>query len=79
MPSTTLAGWENHIREHSPNLERCTVRKLAKVINRRFENYNDCDLARILQHSDPTGETAARNVDAERNATNATRRLQVAA
>ena len=79
MPSTTLAGWENRIRQHSPTLERCTVRKLAKTINRRFENYNDCDLAKIIQHSDPTGETATRNVDRERNQAAATRRLAVAA
>lgn len=79
MPSTTLAGWENRIREHSPNLERIAVRKLAKVINKRFENYNDCDLAKVLQHSDPTGETATRNVDRERNAEAAARRLAVAA
>lgn len=64
MPSTTLAGWENRIRQHSPTLERCTVRKLAKTINRRFENYNDCNLAKVLQHSDPTGETAVKNVNA---------------
>ena len=75
MPSTTLAGWENRIRQHSPALERSTVRKLAKTINRRFENYNDCDLAKVLLHSDPTGETAARNVDRERNQAAATRRL----
>lgn len=79
MPSTTLAGWENRIRTHSPNLERTTVRKLAKTINKRFENYNDCDLAKVLQHSDPTGETATRNVDRERNAVAAARRMAVAA
>lgn len=79
MPSTTLAGWENRIRQHSPALERCTVRKLAKTINQRFENYNDCDLAKVLQHSDPTGETATRNVDRERNEAAAARRLAVAA
>ena len=79
MPSTTLVGWENRIRQHSPTLERCTVRKLAKTINRRFENYNDCDLAKIIQHSDPTGETATRNVDRERNQAAAARRLAVAA
>ena len=79
MPSTTLAGWENRIRQHSPALERCTVRKLAKAINQRFENYNDCDLAKVLQHSDPTGETATRNVDRERNEAAAARRLAVAA
>jgi len=79
MPSTTLAGWENRIRQHSPTLERCTVRKLAKTINQRFENYNDCDLAKVLQHSDPTGETATRNVDRERNEAAAARRLAVAA
>lgn len=84
MPSTTLAGWENRIRaystEHSTPLERTDIRRLAKTINRRFENYNDCDLARVLQHSDPTGETAARNVDTERetNHHNAARRLAAA-
>lgn len=83
MPKTTLAGWENRIRaysnEHDHLLERTDVRRLAKTINRRFENYTDCDLAKVLQHSDPTGETAARNVDRERNETAAARRLAVAA
>jgi len=79
MPSTTLAGWENRIRDYSPGLERSTSRKLAKTINRRFENYNDCDLAKVLQHSDPTGETATRNVDRERNQIAAARRIAVAA
>ena len=79
MPSTTLAGWENRIRDYSPGLERIAVRKLAKTINRRFENYNDCDLAKVLQHSDPTGETATRNVDQERNQIAAARRIAVAA
>ena len=79
MPSTTLAGWENRIRQHSPTLERCTVRKLAKTINQRFEHYNDCDLAKVLQHNDPTGETAVKNVMQERNEVAASRRLAVAA
>jgi hypothetical protein len=79
MPSTTLAGWENRIRDYSPGLERSTVRKLAKAINRRFESYNDCDLAKVLQHSDPTGETATHNVDRERNQVAAERRMAVAA
>lgn len=83
MPETTLAGWENRIRaysnDHGTPLERTDIRRLAKTINRRFENYQDCDLAKVLQHSDPTGETAARNVDRERNEAAAARRLAVAA
>lgn len=75
MPSTTLAGWENRIRQHSPTLERCTVRRLAKTINRRFENYNDCDLAKVIQYSDPTGEEATKRADQERNKAAAERRL----
>lgn len=78
MPSTTLAGWENRIRaystEHNTPLARTDIRRLAKTINRRFENYNDCDLGRVIQHSDPTGETAVRNVMEETNHTNAARR-----
>lgn len=74
MPSTTLAGWENRIRQHSPTLERSTIRKLAKTINRRFENYNDCDLAKIIQYSDPTGEEATKRADRARNAAAAERR-----
>jgi hypothetical protein len=79
MPSTTLAGWENRIRDYSPGLERSTIRKLAKTINRRFENYNDCDLAKVIQYSDPTGEEAAKKVDRERNQAAAERRMAVAA
>lgn len=64
MPETTLAGWENKIREFDTAgiFPRSTIKKFAKAINKRFVRYNDCDLAKVLQHSDPTGETAVRNV-----------------
>ena len=64
MPETTLAGWENKIREFDTDgaFPRSTIKKFAKTINKRFERYTDCDLAKVLQHSDPTGETAVRNV-----------------
>lgn len=72
MPETTLTGWKHRIADyagtHEIALSASKVQRLAIRINKRFVNYNDCDLARILQHSDPTGETAARNVDAERAA-----------
>ena len=67
MPETTLAGWENRIREYdvSNTFPRSTVKKLAKTINKRFVNYNDCDLGKLLQHSDPTADLAVKNVMAE--------------
>ena len=67
MPETTLAGWENRIREYDANntFPRSTIKKLAKTINKRFVNYNDCDLGKLLQHSDPTADTAVKNVMAE--------------
>ena len=85
MPKTTLAGWENNIRSYAErnhiDLPRTTVRRTAKAINKRFETSNAITLtedeliAYVLQHSDPTGETAARNVDRERNQAAAARRL----
>lgn len=85
MPENTLAGWENQIRDYadrnSLSLDRTTVRRAAKTINRNFESSNALTLtgdeliARVLQHSDPTGEEAARNVDQERNQAAAARRL----
>lgn len=67
MPETTLAGWENRIREYDANntFPRSTIKKLAKTINKRFVNYNDCDLGKLLQHSDPTADLAVKNVMAE--------------
>lgn len=70
MPEVTLTGWKRRITEYAEAngipLGNSRIQRLAHRINRRFENYNDCDLARVLLHSDVTGETAARNVDAER-------------
>lgn len=89
MPKNTLAGWENQIRSYAERnnltLDRTTVRRAAKTINRNFETSNALTLtgdeliARVLQHSDPTGEEAARNVDRERNQAAAARRLALAA
>lgn len=85
MPENTLAGWENKIRSYAErnelDLPRTTVRRAAKTINKRFEQLNaltlteDDLIGRVLQHSDPTGEEAARNVDRERNQAAAARRL----
>ncbi|WP_324644196.1 hypothetical protein [Pseudarthrobacter sp. LT1] len=85
MPENTLAGWENKIRSYAErnelDLPRTTVRRAAKTINARFVQLNALTLTedeligRVLQHSDPTGEEAARNVDRERNREAAARRL----
>lgn len=85
MPEITLAGWENRIRSYAQrnhiDLPRTSVRRTAKAINKRFETSNALTLtydelsAYVLQHSDPTGEEAARNVDRERNQAAAARRL----
>ncbi|MFF1382819.1 hypothetical protein ACFVWT_04560 [Arthrobacter sp. NPDC058288] len=85
MPEITLAGWENKIRSYAErntiSLDRATVRRAAKTINRNFETSNALTLtgdeliARVLQHSDPTGEEAVKNVMHERNQAAAARRL----
>lgn len=85
MPEITLAGWENKIRSYAErnelDLPRTTVRRAAKTINKRFEQLNaltlteDDLIARVLQHSDPTGEEAVRNVLREQNKAAAARRL----
>lgn len=71
MPEATLTGWKHRITEYAAvneiPLGKSKIQRLAHRINKRFINYNDCDLARILQHSDITGETAARNVDRRRS------------
>ena len=70
MPETTLTGWENRItayaKDHAIPLKGSKVKRLAHRINKRFINYNDCDLAKVLQYNDPVGEEAAKNVDRER-------------
>ncbi|SDW34325.1 hypothetical protein SAMN04487912_102402 [Arthrobacter sp. cf158] len=85
MPENTLAGWENKIRSYAAThrlpLDRTVVRRAAKKINRNFEACNALTLtddeliARVLQHSDPTGEEAVKNVMRERNHAAAARRL----
>lgn len=85
MPEITLAGWENKIRSYAErnelDLPRTTVRRAAKTINKRFEQLNaltlteDDLIGRVLQHSDPTGEEAVRNVLREQNKAAAARRL----
>ena len=66
MPETTLTGWKHRIASYAADngipLGASKVQRLAIRINKRFEQYNDCDLGRILQHSDPTADTAIRNV-----------------
>lgn len=84
MPENTLAGWENKIRAYAErtklDLPRTTVRRAAKQINKSFERMNALTLtddeliARVLQHSDPTGEEAVKNVMRERNQAAAARR-----
>ena len=70
MPEATLTGWKHRITEYAAAngipLGKSKVQRLAHRINQRFINYNDCDLARVLQHADETGEDAAKNVDNER-------------
>ena len=66
MPETTLTGWKHRIADYAAvngiPLGSSKVQRLAIRINKRFERYNDCDLGRILQHSDPTADQAVRNV-----------------
>lgn len=68
MPETkpTLTGWKRRIKEYAEangvQLGDSKIGRLAHRINKRFERYTDCDLAKVIQHSDPTGETAVRNV-----------------
>jgi len=66
MPETTLTGWKHRIADYAEAngipLGSSKVQRLAIRINKRFERYNDCDLGRILQHSDPTADQAVRNV-----------------
>lgn len=72
MPETTLTGWKRRIEDYATAnaipLGASKVQRLAHRINKRFINYNDCDLAKVLQYNDPVGEEAAKNVDAERAA-----------
>lgn len=85
MPEITLAGWENKIRSYAErnqlDLPRTTVRRAAKQINKSFERMNaltlteDDLISRVLQHSDPTGEEAVRNVLGEQNKAAAARRV----
>ena len=52
------------------------MKKSARRFEKRCEGWLQEDAeAYVLQHQDPTGETAARNVDAERNDAAAARRL----
>lgn len=90
MPKISLAVMENKIRDHydaadKPQPDRRAVRIIAKEAARRFENYthtpDDMEhlLAYCLQYWDETGEIAIENVQDERNAAAAARRLAVAA
>lgn len=70
MPKVTLTGWKHRITEYAAANEiplgKSKIQRLAHRINKRFINYNDCDLAKVLQYKDPVGEEAAKNVDRER-------------
>lgn len=83
MPKCSLATWENRIRDNNLNVElpRSAVKKLAKAMSRAHESYirtpDEMEqlLAYCLHYWDETGEIATENVDAERNAANAARRV----
>lgn len=86
MPKCSLATWENRIRDNNLNVElpRSAVKKLAKTMSRWHEAYIHTPdemeqlLAYCLHYWDETGETAIENVQEERNAAAAARRLAVA-
>jgi hypothetical protein len=52
----------------SENGEELSPSRANNLADKFKKGQFDPDLARYIQHSDPTGETAARNVDAERKA-----------
>lgn len=64
--TTTQSGWEKRISEYvlanAVPMSRGQVKRLALKIHKRAVSYQDVDLARVIQYSDPTGETAVRNV-----------------
>lgn len=62
----TLSGYENRIREytteHKRPISRGQIKTLANRMHKREANASDANLARILQHKDPTADEAVRNV-----------------
>jgi hypothetical protein len=82
MPSFTLAFWENRVRADLAGHERSTVKKVAKLAKRRFDNYTHeptdeemLEFFSTITYTDPTPYQAIRNINAE----NAARRLGAAA
>lgn len=71
----TASGYKNRILEYVARRDIAMsdgkAMKLAIKLHRRQARMTDLDLARILQYSDTTGETAAKNVDTERLAAQA--------
>lgn len=66
MPTMTLSGYENRIREytiaHKRPISRGQVKTLANRMHKRESSASDAELARILQYKDPTADEAVRNV-----------------
>lgn len=62
----TQSGWEKRITaycfENMLPMSKGQVKRMALKIHKRAVSYQDVDLARVLQYSDPTGETAVNNV-----------------
>lgn len=66
-------------RENNIGLPRNGVILFARALEERCEGWTQVDAERYcLDFWDETGELAVRNVQAERNRTNAARRLQAA-
>ncbi|MGQ7788160.1 hypothetical protein [Nesterenkonia sp. K-15-9-6] len=65
MPTISLAVMENRVREARPDLERGTVRRVAKLAKRRWEAFTyipsheeALQLIEALVYADPTGNRA---------------------
>lgn len=63
----TLTGWKKRISayclEHTISRSAGQIERLALKIHKRAVSYQDVDLARVIQYSDPTGETAVNNIE----------------
>lgn len=62
ITTTTQSGWEKRITaycfEHMIPMSKGQIKRLALKVHKRATSYQDVDLAKVIQHSDPTGEMA---------------------
>lgn len=84
LENKSVSAWENEVKSYGATLGVDVSKSQVQKIAKRFQKLNDAapltaaDMFELFKHyvyGDPTGEAAVKNVQKERNAAAASRRV----